>query len=235
MIKAGPMKLLVTLLILSTHSNQVYSQVNEFTAKYALYWGGLKVGNTEQAIKKTASDLYTISAQASPLFSSLPLGYAESSDIELKTGQIYSQQYQFKLQEGSKNKAGELKFDWAGKKLHIDLNGIKSTRPLNTLLYDNLSFILQLQLDLKAGKTQLDYPVYDKGKLKHYHLDILGNEWLDCPLGRIQTVKLRHIKTDQSRETLFWLAPEYNYLLVKFTQARKNRPESSGLIQSLTR
>ena len=94
-----------------------------------------------------------------------------------------------------------------------------------------VSYQLQLARDLSAGKTLPTYRVIHRGKIKDYRFEIVGEETLATPLGPIRTLKLRRVRDTQERETLFWMAPAWSFLLVKLWQ-REEDGESYELILS---
>ena len=92
----------------------------------------------------------------------------------------------------------------------------------NTL--DKLNYQLQLRADIKAGKPTLTYVIVDDGKLKTYTFKIIGNEKIKTPLGMIDTIKVERVrKPNDDRQTAFWLAKQWDYLLVKFKQTEKGK------------
>ena len=64
----------------------------------------------------------------------------------------------------------------------------------------------------------LSYDIADDGKLKHYEFQVIGEEALETPIGTINTIKTTRINDKHDRKTIFWLAPEFEFLLVKFRQ-----------------
>ncbi|MCV6603979.1 MAG: DUF3108 domain-containing protein, partial [Porticoccaceae bacterium] len=54
-----------------------------------------------------------------------------------------------------------------------------------------------------------------------------GEETIDTPMGDIKTLKLERVKDSNKRQTTFWMAPEYNYLLVKFHRVENDGDEYS--------
>ncbi|MFT5927761.1 MAG: hypothetical protein ACI805_000877, partial [Candidatus Azotimanducaceae bacterium] len=64
----------------------------------------------------------------------------------------------------------------------------------------------------------LDYVIADGGKLKNYSFKVIGEEEIDTPLGKMKTIKVSRVKDTRNRESTFWLAPEYDFLLVRFQQ-----------------
>ena len=92
----------------------------------------------------------------------------------------------------------------------------------NTL--DKLNYQLQLRADIKAGKPALTYLIVDNGKLKTYQFKIVSNEKIKTPFGMIDTIKVERVrKPNDDRQTTFWLAKKWDYLLVKFKQTENGK------------
>jgi hypothetical protein len=69
---------------------------------------------------------------------------------------------------------------------------------------------------LKQGKAKLQYVIADGGKEKIYIFETMGEETIETPLGELQTIKLiRRRQDNNDRQSIFWSAPEMNYLPVK--------------------
>jgi hypothetical protein len=118
-----------------------------------------------------------------------------------------------------RDREARVTFDWEKRKVVNDINDNpwKMNVPLGT--QDKVSFQIQLQRDLIAGKTEnLAYTIADGGKIKEYQFAIVGNERLKTPLGQIDTVKIKRTRKDSDRITYAWMAPKYSYLLVRMQQ-----------------
>lgn len=118
-----------------------------------------------------------------------------------------------------RDRTARITFDWANQKVINDINNNpwKMKIPLGT--QDKVSFQVQLQRDLIAGKTEnLAYTIADGGKIKEYQFAIIGNERLKTPLGQVDTVKIKRTRKDSDRVTYAWMAPKFGYLLVRMQQ-----------------
>src|SRR3569623_1489452 len=83
-------------------------------------------------------------------------------------------------------------------------------------VHDMLGYLLAIMLDLQRGRKELQYSIADGGKLKTYAFQILGEEQVESPFGRLKTVKLR--RTEDKRDTTVWCAPALHYLPVRLEQ-----------------
>ena len=99
---------------------------------------------------------------------------------------------------------------------------------------NRLTYQLQLQRDLINGVSPLQYQVISRGRLKSYNFEVMGEEILDTPLGKINTTKVKRIRKDNDRETMLWLAPKWNYLLVQLWQREKGGGDYKIVLQQGT-
>jgi hypothetical protein len=81
-----------------------------------------------------------------------------------------------------------------------------------------LSHQLALARDLREGVEELSYAVIIRGSVRDYRYQRLGEEDMDTALGTLRVVKLERTRDNSDRETLLWLAPEFNYQPVLLRQ-----------------
>jgi hypothetical protein len=94
-------------------------------------------------------------------------------------------------------------------------------------VFDKLLYQYQMRADLKQAQNKdqpwpaLTYQVADKRKLKRYDFEILQEEMVKTGIGHLQTLKItRKRPAGDSRITTFWLALEYDFMLVRFQQLK---------------
>ena len=71
----------------------------------------------------------------------------------------------------------------------------------------------------------MNYTVVDGKQVKNYQFKVVGTETLETPIGQLTTVKVARVRENNARETIFWLSPEHDFLLV---QLRQSEPDGSG-------
>lgn len=94
---------------------------------------------------------------------------------------------------------------------------------------DELSMMLRARCLIKPDKTEYEITTAYGDKLRTHHIRIAGEEELKTPLGVLNTIRIekrRH--ADSSRSTVFWLAPEMDYMLI-----RARHIEAPGLFGEL--
>ncbi len=90
--------------------------------------------------------------------------------------------------------------------------------PLAPGLLGPLSYQIQLRRDLAAGEAEFAYRVLHRGKVKDYHFQREAAETIALPTGEVEAVRIRRVRDDSDRETIFWMAPELDFQLVKLRQ-----------------
>lgn len=124
------------------------------------------------------------------------------------------------LRDGlGRDRKAMLDFDWPSQTVINNVEGRPWTMDIPPLTLDKLSYQLQLRADWLNEKTLGEYNIADGGILKTYGFEILGEEDIKTPAGIFSVVKIKRLReNDQGRNTTFWLAREWNYLIVRLQQ-----------------
>lgn len=94
---------------------------------------------------------------------------------------------------------------------------------------DELSMMLRARCLIQPGQSEYEITTAYGDKLRTHHIRIAGEEELKTPLGVLNTIRIekrRH--ADSSRSTVFWLAPDMDYMLI-----RARHIEAPGLFGEL--
>ena len=137
--------------------------------------------------------------------------------------QVIPLHYIYKRRGVGRNKDTDLGFNWSKGVITNNLNGNSHTVDAALRIQDKLSYQLQLQQDLRDGKTRFVYNIADGGggELREYAFEIVSEETLDTPLGKVDTVKVKRSRASSDRVTYAWLAKDWDYLLVRMQQEEK--------------
>ena len=208
------------LLVLSL-SNLAFAEPVLYRAVYKADYKGLPVSAKGiRELSRSDDGTYTLSSTATSFFTKI----VEVSKFKLVDEQVVPVEYQYHRSGIGKKRDAILSFDWENSKV---LNNVQSkpwemSIPEGTL--DKLLYQLKMREDLVAARNEglpwptLDYQVADGGRLKKYQFEITGEEEIDTPVGKIKTIKAERVGNRRNRTTIFWLAPEYDFLLVRFQQ-----------------
>jgi len=97
-----------------------------------------------------------------------------------------------------------------------------------------VSYQLQLRRDLAKADSPLKYTVISHGKIKSYQFERLGDEVISTGIGDITALKIRRIRENKERETVFWMAEKFAYLPVKIWQREEDGKSYEMTLKSLT-
>ena len=203
-------------------SPSAYADLASYRAEYVAEYQGLPVrARGVREFSSLGNDRFQLVSSATSLFVKL----TESTRFEKLDGKLMPLSYSYVRKGMGKNKQENLDFDWQQMQLHHE--GTTSELTADTL--DKLSYQFQLQSDVadavSAGLTDtiLSYQIADEEKRKIYRFRISGEETLETPIGDLRTVKVERLRDDDERQTIFWLAADHSFLLVRLVQVEKDR------------
>jgi hypothetical protein len=132
--------------------------------------------------------------------------------------QIIPQEYRYQRSLiGIKRSESQI-FDWPNKTVEYSKDDKTKSVAIDSGLLDVITHKLQLRRDLQSGKEILSYPVISRGKLKQYVYQVIANEVLETAIGPLNTVKVQRVREDSKRQTIIWLATDWDYLAVRLEQ-----------------
>lgn len=208
--------------MLSTIISHATPPIAPFRATYTNVWSELiaVTAQATQELKMNNDGHYTFNFVVNHGL----LKLNEVSDFTWPAAQIIPMEYHYNQTAMGIPRSKQVFFDW---KKNIASNP-DAHKPWSVAIQpgtlDKLTYQLQLRADIKAGKPTLTYVIVDDGKVKTYKFRIVGDEKIKTPLGIIDTVKVERIrKPNDDRQTAFWLAKQWDYLLVKFKQTEKGK------------
>lgn len=200
-----------------------------YNLSYAATYNGMDIDASRQL--KLASGQYTLSTTAKNMLSNI----TEHAEFRISNqGLIVDLNYQYKRSILGMKKTEKLTYNRDEGIANYDSKKKQRQVVLKDGYLNRLTYQLQLQRDLINGVSPLHYQVISRGRLKSYNFEIVGEETLDTPLGKIHTTKVKRIRKDDDRETLLWLAPQWNYLLVQLWQREKDGEDYKIALQQGT-
>tara|TARA_R110001599_G_scaffold11253_5_gene53825 strand:- start:2048 stop:2857 length:810 start_codon:yes stop_codon:yes gene_type:complete len=153
----------------------------------------------------------------------------KESTVLIEENQIIKPiQYDYKLSAFlMSDRKRQVMFDWEQhtatsprKKNNWTLRSI----PDNT--YDQLSYQLQLLLDISNQKMKMTYQLAHKAKLRESEFVVLGEEVINTRFGKLNSISAKKQRDDDAkRETYLWFSKDYPLLLLKMTQKEKDGEE----------
>jgi hypothetical protein len=195
-----------------------------YRAVYDGDYNGLPVRTQAvRELKKVAEDRYLLTSSAKSFLASVS---EQTAFVWTDDGDLVPTEYQYHRKGIGKNRHAILSFDWQKLRVRNDVESKPWHMDIPRGALDKLSYQLKIRQDLigyygAAGTSSapaLSYRIADGGRLKDYRFEIQGDEWIKTPVGWIATVKVIRIRQNSKRSTTFWLARDWEYLLVRLRQ-----------------
>jgi hypothetical protein len=192
----------------------------QFSADYVARYGGFRASAERTLTKEDAGIIVLHSSIELKLLGQTLSTIRESSEITLneENGQARPEYYEF-LQTGLGGRSRQITFDWEQRNSIAHSDNQVINIPLEGSETDNLSAYLEIRRQLIAGKKDIIFPGIYKGELEEIHYRVSGEELVDTLPGTFNTLRLERIREPGSdRSTVIWLAPAWDYLLIKLIQ-----------------
>ena len=154
----------------------------------------------------------------------------ERSHFIWQQDRLIPQSYEYQ-QKGFSRRKEVVDFDWQANMANTTRGSDSWQTALKEGIFDKLNFYLKLRQDLAAhAVTELVYQVVDRDEIDEYRFNVVAEEVVSTPLGDLNAIKIsRQYRPGSKRKTIFWLAADWDYLLVKLQQVN-----SSGVKTELT-
>lgn len=133
-----------------------------------------------------------------------------------------------------KDKNTNMRFDWDAGIVTSTYRDETREEALAPGILDRQLVLFAFMHDLVNDIDRMNYTVVDrKGRLKIFEVTKLGEEEIDTPAGRFQTIKFEHRTADSTRITTFWCAPDLHFLPARIEQRRGDKKPSRAELQSI--
>ena len=212
---------------LSCTQGTLASDLQPYDAVYKTVANGFKV-NVKRRLRIEDAQI-TVSVSAKRFFFSM-----RETSVLLDTGggMLSPVTYDHKRRGLSKKHDKELVFDWTENTV-IDL--LKPARPAMAVenpTYDKLSYQTRMRLDLIRNPDMQHgaYNVTNGVVNRVYTFDRLGEEILKTPLGDLRTIKFKREGGDDDREVNVWVAPDWDFLLVRIDQTKERGGKTEQML-----
>ncbi len=128
----------------------------------------------------------------------------------------------------------QARFDYAAHEVMLQSSRGVRRYPISGEIQDVLSLLLQIALTAPPPPSA-QVELFNSKKVRHYLIRTLGEEALDTPLGRIDTLHLAKVNDKSGEETFdIWLAPAYHYLPVKIVRGDPDGLDVSLLAEKIS-
>lgn len=209
--------LLIISFFMGTVSAVETNEFMDFDAVYDVYRGGLKIAKMKRVltINGIENSLYSETKTTGIVSLFRKDKIIEKSIWESSNGKLVPKFYEYLRTGSKKDRNVTVEFDWHKNQVTNSVNGDSWKMAATEGMLDKLLYQLSIMMDLKQGKSTLNYQIADGGKEKNYIFEVVGEEVIDTKLGELNTIKLKRKRNDSDRESIFWSAPDMHYLPVK--------------------
>ena len=196
--------------------------LSNFNAEYAVYRAGKQHGTAKRYLISTDQG-YQLGYSSDISWMIFSDKREETSDFILTDGRIQPLRYIMRRSGTGPNRYYELNLDPAAKVLSEGKKRQPKAVNWQDDWQDQISYQLQLALDLQAGKTEFHYNVLNRnGNSKLYHYKVVAEEILPLPYGNVNTLRIARIEQNSDKQIYAWLAPELGYMLVRLWRGEDN-------------
>ncbi|ACO79837.1 hypothetical protein AvCA_36910 [Azotobacter vinelandii CA] len=225
----GALLFALALLAAPTHA----FELKPFFASYTADWKQMPIsGSAERSLKKLDGTRWDYEFKASMLLASV----TEQSTFSVENGRLVPLAYRYERSGMGKDKKVRHDFDWQAKTVQGSERDKPVKLPLNRGLLDKSLYQLELQKDVAEGKKSMSYQVLDGDEIETYDFRVLGNENVRTRVGLVEAVKVERVRdpTQTNRKTVFWLAKDWDYLMVRLHQVEKDGKEYQIMLKEGT-
>jgi hypothetical protein len=232
-------RLLIYSLLMSAAmpSMAVFSEehtVPTYRAIYDIRYKDRLVGESEiTVIKNQVNGTYIFSSKSNAtglLKLIAPKTLVEISEFSYNHNHIQPQQYSF---ENGRNRGSySVSFNWDENIVITTENNqiTQSTLVPGTLDHGSMQVAIMLKMQQSEPLSQT---IRDDDGIREYDYSLVGEEIIETSLGPITAKKLIQQRRNSSRQTVLWLAKDFQYLPVRIEQKKNNASRVILEIQSL--
>ena len=208
-----------------------------FDAVYDMYRQGDLLGSGKRALTKLDNDKYQLTLESELEWLIFSDNRKEVSTFLMSNAAITPLEYTYERSGTGSDKSLTIAFE-PDNKLTITPRPKKNAAPEQREPHwlDEMSMHMQIQLDLINGKSELNYTIVsNKGELKEYQFEVIGEELISTGMGRFKAVKVARVYENRKFYAQHaWFIPELNYTLARLWRMKKGVEQYDLVIKSYT-
>ena len=148
----------------------------------------------------------------------------ESSRFNWRENHPEPREYNYSLKSLGSKKRRSNRFDYDSGKVYSRWKKEAAEYEIVDGLVDRLSVQTALRMDLMNDGKIDSFEVAEKRNSRTLQFEVFGEEVLETGLGAFNTVKIKRTRKPESkRESYFWLAKDWDYLLLKVSHVEKGK------------
>ena len=225
------MKFNLILLLLFAFNNIKADSINEYSAKYFYKSDEISIKGIRKL--EIRDGKYSLNFKAKNLLASMRVG----SEFNINEGVLKTNSYSIRVKPGFVNRDQDIKFDYIA-------NIIESTgreeweEDLDTSgeILDPLNAQIKIRINLISGleKFSINLLEIESGKVEENFYEVVGKEVFTFNEIDYECIKLKRIRETDDRETIYYIAPDLNFMFLKIVDTGQDRNQTLELIEILS-
>ena len=225
------MKFNLILLLLFAFNNIKADSINEYSAKYFYKSDEISIKGIRKL--EIRDGKYSLNFKAKNLLASMRVG----SEFNINEGVLKTNSYSIRVKPSFVNRDQDIKFDYIA-------NIIESTgrekweEDLDTSgeILDPLNAQIKIRINLISGleKFSINLLEIESGKVEENFYEVVGKEVFTFNEIDYECIKLKRIRETDDRETIYYIAPDLNFMFLKIVDTGQDRNQTLELIEILS-
>ena len=225
------MKFNLILLLLIAFNNIKADSINEYSAKYFYKSDEISIKGIRKL--EIRDGKYSLNFKAKNLLASMRVG----SEFNINEGVLKTNSYSIRVKPGFVNRDQDIKFDYIA-------NIIESTGreeweedlDTNGEILDPLNAQIKIRINLISGleKFSINLLEIESGKVEENFYEVVGKEVFTFNEIDYECIKLKRIRETDDRETIYYIAPDLNFMFLKIVDTGQDRNQTLELIEILS-
>ena len=225
------MKFNLILLLLFAFNNIKADSINEYSAKYFYKSDEISIKGIRKL--EIRDGKYSLNFKAKNLLASMRVG----SEFNINEGVLKTNSYNIRVKPSFVNRDQDIKFDYIA-------NIIESTgreeweEDLDTSgeILDPLNAQIKIRINLISGleKFSINLLEIESGKVEENFYEVVGKEVFTFNEIDYECIKLKRIRETDDRETIYYIAPDLNFMFLKIVDTGQDRNQTLEIIEILS-
>ncbi len=217
---------LATIAIANAGASDTITELAGFHAEYEASYAGLKAEAIMdlRATETPNEYVYQVVTRALGLARFIRPGTGtETSRIAFTGSGFIPISYQ--LDDGTEKLENDtdIQFDWEAGIAHSIYKGVAKDIEITEGVLDRLTADIAAIHALRNNQQPTSYEITARNSIRLYEFTPQGEETVSVPAGTFHAIKYLRQRPGSSRATLFWFAPEVDYLPVKIVQLKRGK------------
>lgn len=209
------MRLLLAAVLLAASPLLRALELSPYTASYQFNLDNKLSGTATRIMEKTGANNWRYTFTATTAMATA----TEISDFRFDGQTVVPLRYRRQHKVLFISKRAEANFDWKALQANTARDEKKGQYALRAGAVDPLTLEVQMRRDIAdLGKLPKSYFLADAKRMREQKFVVDGNETIETPFGKVNTVRVKRLHEDPALQTTFWLAKDMNYIPAKVVQ-----------------